>query len=56
VLQELDLLGRLEQARRKSRCVQQPPEVVARIGEVCARSRRYPAGVDPAEDDAQIRG
>src|SRR5439155_26154624 len=39
VVEELELLRRLEQARRQSCRVQEPPEVVARIREVRACSR-----------------
>src|SRR5438132_1662154 len=35
--------------------MQQPPEVVARIGEVRAGGGGDPAWVDPAEDDPEVR-
>ena len=53
VRQELVLLGRLEQPGREAGHVQEPPEVVARIGEVGARGGGNPTGVDPAEDPGQ---
>ena len=53
--QDVDLLGGVHQARREAGGVQQPPEVVARVGEVRGRGIRVEAGVDPAEDDVEIR-
>src|SRR5439155_17575118 len=53
LLQELELLRRVVQARREPCRVQEPPEVVARIREMRLRRRRHTAGIDPAEDDAQ---
>jgi len=37
--QQLELLGRLIQPRREARRIQEPPEVVARVGEVSLRER-----------------
>jgi len=53
-VQESELLVRLEEPRRESGRIQQPPEVVTRIGEVRGRRVRPPARIDPAEDDRQI--
>ena len=36
-LEEVELLGRLVEARREARVMEQAPEVVARIGEVRVR-------------------
>jgi hypothetical protein len=55
VLQGLELLHGLVQPRREARCVQQSPEVVARIREVRTRRIRDASGIDPAEDDPQPR-
>ena len=44
------LLSRLENPGREARGMQQPPEVVARIGERGACSCARPAGIDAAED------
>ena len=52
-LQQLELLARVVEARREAGGVQQPPEVVARVGEVGVRGGRDAAGVDPAEDRRQ---
>ena len=49
-LEQAELLLRVVQARREAGVVQQPPEVVARVGEVRGGRRRDAAGVDPAED------
>jgi hypothetical protein len=35
--------------------MQQPPEIVTRVREVRARGGRDAAGIDPDEDDAEIR-
>jgi hypothetical protein len=52
---QVELLARIEQAWRESRFVEQPPEVVARVGEMRARSGGDPAGIDAAEDDDEPR-
>ena len=48
------LLGRVETGRQLSR-VEQAPEVVARVREVCARFGRHATRVDADEDDPEIR-
>ncbi len=53
--QQLELLGRLEEARREAGLMQQAPEVVPGIGEVRVRAVGEATGVDPAEDDQQPR-
>jgi hypothetical protein len=53
VVEELELLARLEKPRREPGIVEQAPEVVARIGEVGVRSCRNAARVDAAEDDVE---
>ena len=50
VSRRLELLARLEQARRQAGRVEQPPEVVARVREVRTRRCGYAARVDAAED------
>jgi hypothetical protein len=55
VSEELELLSRLEQARRESGRMQEAPEIVARIRKVSARSSRHAAGIDPAEEHPQAR-
>ncbi len=52
-LEELELRRRVDQPRREAGVVQQPPEVVARIGEVGVGLCRDTAGVDAAEDAAE---
>src|SRR5439155_21080645 len=52
-LEECELLQRLEAPRREAGVVEQPPEVVARVGEVRGMGRGDPARVDPAEDAGQ---
>jgi hypothetical protein len=52
-LQQLELLGGLELPGREAGLVQQPPEVVARVGEVRRGCRRDAARVDAAEDGRQ---
>src|SRR5262249_9052040 len=47
--EELELLGRVVEAGREARRVEQAPEVVARVREVCARRRRDASRVDAAE-------
>src|SRR5205814_7538281 len=54
-LQQLELLGRLVQARGEAGRVEEAPEVVARVGEVRLRRGGHPPGVDPAEYDPQVR-
>jgi len=49
--EKLVLLVRLVQPRREVGCMEQPPEVVARVGEMRSSGGRDPAGVDPAEDN-----
>ena len=49
----VELLGGLEQARREAGGVEQPPEVVARVGEVRCAASEKPARVDAAEDDGE---
>src|SRR5439155_9860643 len=49
-LEQLELLARCVHARCKAGVMEQPPEVVAWIGEVRRGSRRDAAGVDAAED------
>ena len=53
-VQHLVLLVRFVHPRRELRCVQQPPEVVARIREVRTGGRRDAARIDPAEHDTKI--
>jgi len=53
--EKLELLSRLEQARRESGRMQEAPEIVARIRKVRARSGRHAAGIDPAEEHPQAR-
>ena len=55
-LQQLELLARLVEPGCEARGMQEPPEVVARIGEVGVRSGGDAAGVDPAEDRRQAGG
>src|SRR5262249_21793321 len=55
VAQELELLLRIEQPRRQPRVVEEPPEVVARVGKVRGRRGRDSAGIDAAEDRLQSR-
>ena len=52
-LEQLELLARVVEPRREARRVQQPPEVVARVGEVRVRGGGDTARVDPAEDRRQ---
>ena len=54
-LEQLELLLGLEEPRREAGVVEQAPEVVARVREVGVRGRRDPAGVDAAEDAAEVR-
>src|SRR5205814_9519526 len=51
--ENLELLARLVQLRGDPGVREQPPEVVARIGEVRRGRRRDKARVDPAEQDPQ---
>ena len=51
VVEENVLLARIQAARGQAGFVEQPPEIVARVGEVVPRGRRAPPRVDPAEDD-----
>jgi hypothetical protein len=53
LLQNLELLARLVEPRGQAGRREQPPEVVARVGEVRPGGRGHVAGVDPAEDDPQ---
>ena len=53
VVEQLELLLRLEQPRRQAGVVEQAPEVVARVGEVSVRGRRHAARVDAAEDNLE---
>ena len=53
--QQLELLRGLVEPRGEAGRVQEPPEVVARVGEVRAGRVGDAAGVDAAEDDAQPR-
>jgi hypothetical protein len=55
LLQQLELLGRVVEAGREVRRVQQPPEVVARVGEVRVRRGGDPPRIDAAEDDVEAR-
>lgn len=55
-LEQLELLARLVEPRREPGGVQQPPEVVARVGEVGARGGGDTARVDPAEDRPEPGG
>src|SRR5207302_405112 len=55
LLQQLELFGRLVQARGEAGRVQQAPEVVAWVGEVRLRRGGHPPGVDTAEHDPQVR-
>ncbi len=54
-LEQLELLARLEEARREARCVKQSPEVVARVCEVRSGRGGDTPGIDPAEDRLQPR-
>src|SRR4029453_10597594 len=54
VVERLPLLLRHEQPSREPRRMEEPPEVVARIREVRRRRGRHAAGVDPAEEHAQV--
>ena len=51
--EQLELLARVVEPRREPGGVQQPPEVVARVGEVGVRGGGDAARVDPAEDRRQ---
>src|SRR5207302_3342918 len=53
VAQQLELLGWREQLVREAGRMEQPPEVVARIGEVRAGGGGDASGIDPAEDDPE---
>jgi hypothetical protein len=53
VVEQLELLARLEQPRGQPGVVEEAPEVVARVGEVRMCGGRHPAGVDAAEDDVE---
>src|SRR5581483_318329 len=53
LLQQLELLARLVEARREPRGLQQAPEVVARVREVRRGGGRDASGVDAAEDDPE---
>ena len=53
--QQVELLRRIEEARREPGRVEQAPEVVARVREVGVRRVREAAGIDAAEDDARAR-
>ena len=53
VVEQLELLARLEQPRREPRVVEQAPEIVARVGEVSVCCRRHAARVDAAEDNLE---
>jgi hypothetical protein len=53
VLEELALLGGMEQARAEAGGVQGRPEAVAGTGEVMAGGGGVKAGVDADEEDAQ---
>jgi hypothetical protein len=55
LLQQLELLGRLVEPGGETGRVQQPPEIVARVGEVRMRGRGHAPRVDAAEDDPEIR-
>jgi hypothetical protein len=52
--ERLVLLGGRKSARRESGIVEQPPEIVARIGEVGPRRRGDMSRIDAAEHDPQI--
>ncbi len=54
-VQHFELLVRPHEPRREPCFVKQPPEVVARVGEMRGRRGRDEARIDPAEDDAQPR-
>ena len=49
--EKLMLLARLEKAGREPNCVEQAPEVVARVREVRGGGSARASRVDPAEDD-----
>lgn len=51
--EELELLARIEEARREAGGVQEAPEVVARIREVRTGGRARAPGIDAAEEDPQ---
>jgi hypothetical protein len=53
--EHVELIGRVDKARREARRVEEPPEVVARVGEMGPLRVRVEAGVDAAEDDVEIR-
>jgi hypothetical protein len=52
-MQQLELLVRVVETGREPGRMQQPPEVVARIGEVRLRGRGNVAGIDAAKDDPE---
>ena len=56
VAQDLELLRGIDQTRREPRLVEQPPEIVPRVGEMRLGRRRDTAGIDSAERDVQLRG
>src|SRR5262249_14430187 len=53
-LEQAELLGGQIEARREAGVVQQPPEVVARVGEVRGGRRGHAPRVDPAEDAVEV--
>ena len=55
VAEQIELRGRLDHVRREPGREEQPPEVVARIGEVRRLRVRVEARVDPAEHDLEPR-
>ena len=55
LVEQGELLGRLVEAGRQPRRVEEPPEVVARVGEVRAGGGGHAPRVDAHEDDAEIR-
>jgi hypothetical protein len=55
VVEQRELLARLEQPRGQPDIVEEAPEIVARVGEVRVRGGRHLAGVDAAEDDVEPR-
>ena len=50
-----ELLRRVVEAGREAARVEEPPEVVARVREVCGGCIGEAAGVDAAEDDGEPR-
>src|SRR5262249_29223934 len=52
--QQLALLAGMEQTRRESGAMQHRPETISRAAEVLLHRRGVQAGIDAAEEDAQV--